>query len=594
MKKTCLKLLVFALSFAMTLSMVLPALAYQDTNPPVWEQWGYSSLDEMLNDGWTEAEYAELAEAQLAWEAEEVEWENRCQAWMTAHAAEVAAFDPYAYFESEYSYYDSPADYMEWNELTEAGFRQTMLEIWVSDMLYLEDQRAAMAQEKLAAGGSADGINVMVNGVCIPFSNIRPEIQNRRTMVPLADALEYLGAAVRYDPTSHSAVVSYGDLSFSHPIGSRVLNCGDGEQIVMDAASYVKDGRTMVPLAFFAQALDYEIYWDSAYETAVLLNRQGAVDQIDGSFTLVNRILYDLAGGDQRKADQALNSTLNMDLAITLFDSLNGNKTYSAKLSGSALTNDTAGQLRYTADLDQLLDLYLSFSGSDDLSQEEQAEMTRLRSLLSNVTVDVILDLERQCLYVRSPLLPELDLVEHADAWACLPLDSLLDTSDLSLSCPTVGQLLVSGGFANARSLFLAWADITSIAQEAAAYVGDDCFTKSGSSYTLNMDMADLLSSDSDETFDAVLTVSPSGSKGCTYSLSVSAEDPNGTFTLTVSGSSGKTDLDATIHIKNMLKAVLQLEARIAASSQQPLTQPPSGDAIEYPAGLLGVGQLEE
>ncbi|MEA4933548.1 MAG: copper amine oxidase N-terminal domain-containing protein, partial [Lawsonibacter sp.] len=439
-----------------------------------------------------------------------------------------------------------------------------------------------------------DGINVMINGTCIPFPTVRPEIKNGRTMVPLAGTLEYLGATVSYDQTNHTASISFGDLSFSHAIGSCVLTCGDGEQIAMDAASYVKDGRTMVPLAFFAQALDYEIYWDNTYETAVLLNRQETVDQIDSQFTLVNRILYDLVGGDQRKAGKSLNSTLNLDLAITLLDSLNGNKTYSAKLSGSALTNDKAGHLQYTANLEQLLDLYLAFSSNDDLSQADQAEIAHIRSLLSNVTVDVILDLESQCLYVRSPLLPELGLVEHANTWASLPLDSLLDASDPSFSGPSVGQLLVSGCFANAYSPFSAWSDITSVTQEAAAYVGDDCFTKSGSSYTVKMDMADLLSSDSDETFQAVLTVSPSGDKDCTYALSVSAEDPDGTFVLKVSGSSGKTDLDATLHLKNMLKAVLELETRMAASSQQPLTQPPAGDTIEYPAGRLGVGQLDE
>ncbi|MGE4276223.1 MAG: copper amine oxidase N-terminal domain-containing protein [Lawsonibacter sp.] len=593
MKKNMMRFIGLALSLALTLSLTLPALAYEDTNPPLWEQWGYSSREEMLNDGWSEEEYSEMVESQQAWEAEQEAWETRCQVWINAHPAEVADFDPYAYFESEYSYYDSPEEYMEWNELTEPEFRQTMLESWVSDMLYLEDQREAMAQEKLAVGGYTDGINVMVNGTCIPFSSVRPEIQNDRTMVPIADVFAYLGATVSYDQINHAVTVSFGDFSISHAIGSRVLTYGDGEQIAIDAASYVKDGRAMVPLAFFAQALGYEIYWDSEYETVVLLNRQEAVDQIDRQFTLVNRVLYDLAGGDQRKTNQSLNSTLDMDLAVTLLDSLNGDKTYSAKLSGSALTNDTAGHLQYTANLGQLLDLYLAFASSDGLSQEDQAEIARYRSLLSPLTVELILDLDGQCLYVRSPLLTELGLVENAEAWAALPLNGLLDASVLSFSCPTVGQLLISAGFANAYSPFLAWSDITNVTQQAAAYVGDDCFTKSGSSYMVNWDIADLLSSGSDETFTALLTVSPSGSDGCTYTLSASAEDSEATFDIKLSGSSGKTDLNAALHLKNVLKAVLELEARITTSFQQPLTQPPAGDAIEYPAGILGVGQLD-
>ena len=53
-----------ALSWMLTLMLIFsaapPAFAYEDTDPPQWEQYGYSSLEEMLRDyGMTEEEYYE-------------------------------------------------------------------------------------------------------------------------------------------------------------------------------------------------------------------------------------------------------------------------------------------------------------------------------------------------------------------------------------------------------------------------------------------------------------------------------------------------------------------------------------------------------
>lgn len=590
MKKKIAKLLSLALSLALTLSLTLPALAYEDTDPPQWEQYGYSSLEEMLAD-WEMSEdeyYESIVADMLEFEQYRKEEEAKRQAWLETHQSEVSAFDPYAYFAQEYPYYDSPEEYMEWSDLTEEEFRQEMLYDWVSSLQREEADRAQMAQEKEAVGGSADGINVMVNGQCIPFPDARPEIQNDRTMVPLAAAMEFLGAQMTYDQAGHSTSVTLEDRSFTHAIGTSVLVPAEGGPITMDVASYVKDGRTMVPVAFFAQYLGYEVYWDAEYQTAVLLDRQRAVDTIDENFTLVNRILYTLSGGAVWKDGQSLKSTLDMDLVITMLDSLHGDKTYSMRLTGSELTNSAASQIKYTANLADLLDLIVDQSSY--LTEEEVTELEAYRPMLAKVDLEIIVDIGGQCLYFRSPILAQLELVENPKAWAALPLNGLMGVADLAPAELTVGQLLIAVGFADPGSPFMAWSRAANPAAELMNYVGDDCFTKSGSSYLIQWDMTDLApyGADGDESFTAALKVTPSGAKSCTYSLTMETGDRNMALELKLVGSSGKANLGMALHIKNTLKAILDLDARISTANQQPMTQPPEGEKIEYPAGMLG------
>ena len=52
MKKNISKLLSLILSLALTLSLSLPAFALEDTDPPLWQQMGYTSLEELLAEGW--------------------------------------------------------------------------------------------------------------------------------------------------------------------------------------------------------------------------------------------------------------------------------------------------------------------------------------------------------------------------------------------------------------------------------------------------------------------------------------------------------------------------------------------------------------
>lgn len=603
MKKNISKLLSILLSLALTLSLSLPAFALEDTDPPLWEQMGYTSLEELLAEGWcTEEEYAQMVQSELEYqEYLQQEAANR-QLWIDNHPQEVAAFDPYIYYEETYTgwYTDlyTPQEYMEFYELSEEDFYQEMLRDWVQQQIYQEAAQIALAGEKTAAGGYPDGVNVMVEGTCLTFPDVRPTVESGRTMVPLAAVMEYLGAQVEYVGQAKAVCLSLEEdsLYLYHKIGTQELTLAHekqegedwstltGETISMDVPSAIREGRTMVPLAFFAQALGYNVYWDDYYQTAVLLDRDALAETIDQNFTLLNRVLYTITGSEFTQDGKAMKAETDLKLELT-----EEGKTYPIHFQGSALLNPQAVNLQMDADLSSLTDLLME--GETGSTEDALAEVL-LTSILTDLKLELIYSQEESSLYLRGPVLSLMTLVEDPEAWAALPVyetfSPILPEANL-----TVGQLLTRDDTFYGDYFHL-YEYITASAYSVGQVLGDDSFTKSGSSYTARWDAEDLdlYAPTGEDAFEATLKITPEGEKGCTFSLCLSADDGNATVDLDCSGSKSKLALKLDAENLETEDFRLELEQKMSASSQDPLTRPPEGDPIEYPMGELGVGSL--
>lgn len=110
------------LALALTFTMTLPALAYEDI-VPIHE---------------TDVEYNLPVVRQ-----------DTHQDWIDAHPEEYAAFDPYVYFDESYNdwgYFESAQEYIELCGYTEDEFREDMLFSFLSDQLYLEEEAQQLAE----------------------------------------------------------------------------------------------------------------------------------------------------------------------------------------------------------------------------------------------------------------------------------------------------------------------------------------------------------------------------------------------------------------------------------------------------------------
>ena len=128
----------------------------------------------------------------------------------------------------------------------------------------------------------AEPVSVQLNGELLSFTDASPEIVDGRTFLPYRAVFDALGAQVSYEADTHTAVAVREGVTVRVPIGeTRVSVEQDGVARVleMDVASYVKDGRTYVPVRFMAQALDCLVGWDHDDRTVIMVEKDEPVRQ---------------------------------------------------------------------------------------------------------------------------------------------------------------------------------------------------------------------------------------------------------------------------------------------------------------------------
>lgn len=102
--------------------------------------------------------------------------------------------------------------------------------------------------------------------------DVAPYIKDGRTMMPIrfvADAVGVNESNIIWNNDTRTVVIIKGDRVASIVIGSNVLTV-NGTEIPMDVAAEIKDGRTMLPLRFVAQALGAQVAWDEATRTVTV------------------------------------------------------------------------------------------------------------------------------------------------------------------------------------------------------------------------------------------------------------------------------------------------------------------------------------
>lgn len=108
-------------------------------------------------------------------------------------------------------------------------------------------------------------ITIMLNGRYLQVPQA-PYTANDTTMVSMRAIFEALGADVSYDAASQKITATKGDIVIELVIGEKTAK-KNGESIALDAAAVTKNGNTMVPLRFVAEALQAQVDWDGATQT---------------------------------------------------------------------------------------------------------------------------------------------------------------------------------------------------------------------------------------------------------------------------------------------------------------------------------------
>ena len=105
------------------------------------------------------------------------------------------------------------------------------------------------------------GSNVMyIDGEWV-FLDAAPEISGNRTMLPIRAIAEAVGATVDYDSVSRSAVIACDGNQIVCPIGTNSMTVND-QTYTLDVSSYVKNGRTYLPVRAVSEALELDVDWN--------------------------------------------------------------------------------------------------------------------------------------------------------------------------------------------------------------------------------------------------------------------------------------------------------------------------------------------
>ena len=124
---------------------------------------------------------------------------------------------------------------------------------------------------------SAQDISVYLDDLKIEFDTM-PENINDRVFVPLRAIAEALGAEVEWDDATETVTLSKYDTRTTLVIGSiftKTFSFGTMTQKSLDAAPYIKDERTMVPVRFISETFGNWVDWDDNTQSVLIKSAVG-------------------------------------------------------------------------------------------------------------------------------------------------------------------------------------------------------------------------------------------------------------------------------------------------------------------------------
>lgn len=456
-------------------------------------------------------------------------------------------------------------------------------------------------------------LSVQLNGAYVHFADAQPEKVNGRVMVPFRAIAEVLGAEVTYDAGAITAKKGGETLSFA--LGGKQLTVTDSagktvKTVQLDTAPYKKGGRTYVPVRFFAEAFGLTVQWDQDMQTAVLYDRAALVNDIDSKFTVLNKWIKAQPSYGQNA--KALSSTINVSTDYTLYDSIAGDKSYRASAKINALTDENAAEVHLSADLSDLPSEYYPNYSSIPFVTDDSFEWSIFRTLrssdkstLKNLQVDLCgSDSGAGCFYMRSPALSEMYRGTEKDrpeertamkngAWVNVAtMDTVFGATDFAErwselaqgKVNTVGESIVINSEKNTYGY--EWSKLFADAYEECrnweALAGDSLFTRSGSRYTANIDLQDMLGSDPDtstSTIKYTLDTSNGSISGSTSSSYTNWYTQSIT-TIEFSGKLRSLSFTRTEQVKNKSKLVRRSTLTASPTDTAPAATPPKGSKI--------------
>lgn len=427
---------------ALTTEMLLEGQGYQDRTPMerYMEDYGLDSEEEarasLLG---TYVRYREMAaqdqEQAEAYRAEDpASWEN---------------FDPDAFFAENLDYCDSKEEYMtSWYLLTREEFEDSMYVMYMDDRAYYDGAEDDWGSPSISGGG----FSLVANGV-------------------------YIGSE------ADGTVRLEGGVSYA---SAETLNAVLGTSLTGEE----------LPIRRCAEEAGWDVAWNAGNGQAVLLDRERLLTGVitpygwtEEDLSGLDRLMERLLAAAGTEAGQSYRTTETCDITFTAFNSIDGDKTYTARVNAEVLARDNVWQVTLTANAAQLLELF-----SEEVRQALAAEMPKasfqdLKTMLSGLKAEIIWNGDEGTMYVNAPFLSVFDDSITENTWFSFDAPVVMPGTGITWN---TAEMLYESLLSDSESAWLGaeYAYTDWVNQKAAVYTlfGPRAVTEKGGTITWKLD----------------------------------------------------------------------------------------------------------
>lgn len=132
-----------------------------------------------------------------------------------------------------------------------------------------------------------DSIKVYLNNDVIDFTDengnvVEPQLINDRTMVPMRKIFEVFEADVKWEGTTETVTAVTDEktivLQINNNVAKIINSSGETEEITLDSAPVIVNGRTLVPVRFIAESLELKVGWDGTTNSVIIIDVEGLLE----------------------------------------------------------------------------------------------------------------------------------------------------------------------------------------------------------------------------------------------------------------------------------------------------------------------------
>lgn len=420
------------------------------------------------------------------------------------------------------------------------------------------------------AFASDSQIDLQLNGTTLQFTDAAPIIEADRVYVPFRAVFEALDATVAYDQTTSTITAQKEDTVVQFVIGNRDITVNE-KAVATDAASFVRDGRTYVPVRFAAQALGLTVGWDSKAQTVVMVDKAALRKSVKGQYTLMESYM----AYNQRLTKEPLAVKGNLTFDLQVADGSGADATMipvagTMTLEGISTAETASMNMAVALDLAQL---QAALEKAGELTAEDKAVLEQVKAF----DMQVIVNLQTGKVYVKSQLFALADM--DGTAWYMMDLHELVAASGMELEA--LLERPSSGSYEAQMEAIIDALPVTDAAScamllQSVTQYQDKNFQKSGNSYmaTMKQEIEGLA-------IAATLTLNTDGSQVTGYAQSMSMYMGTAPImTMKAEQSDQKATLHMTMNMEGSLTMNMSGDMTYSATSDKPQTAPAAGEAV--------------